>query len=261
MIGVAIIIAAAWLFNTPPGLLGKADAIGYAICHRISTRSFFVGEVQMPLCARCSGMYLGVLVGLGVMVALGAGRAGRLPRPWVLVGLAIFVAIMGVDGVNSYLQLIPGLALPRLYEPQNWLRAVTGILTGVTMAALVLPSFNQALWANWNDRPVLRNLRELALVVGVAAVVIILLLTDIDVILYPLALLSALGVGVILTMINTIILLMVTRQDARAFDWRGAWLPLLAATTLSIVQIGLVDAARYAVFQSWDGLVFPTLVR
>ena len=24
-----------WLLNTPGGLLGKADAIGYAVCHRI----------------------------------------------------------------------------------------------------------------------------------------------------------------------------------------------------------------------------------
>ena len=51
-----------WLLNTPPGLLGKADAIGYAVCHRIDLRSFHLGERALPLCARCSGMYLGAML-------------------------------------------------------------------------------------------------------------------------------------------------------------------------------------------------------
>ena len=33
-----------WLANTPAGLLGKADAIGYAVCHRIDVRSFLLGD-------------------------------------------------------------------------------------------------------------------------------------------------------------------------------------------------------------------------
>ena len=42
-----------WLAYTPPGLLGKADAIGYSVCHRIAVRSFMLGDRQVPLCARC----------------------------------------------------------------------------------------------------------------------------------------------------------------------------------------------------------------
>ena len=36
----AVIIVTVWLAKTPDGLLGKADAIGYAVCHRIDARSF-----------------------------------------------------------------------------------------------------------------------------------------------------------------------------------------------------------------------------
>lgn len=35
----------------PGGLLDKADKVGYAVCHRITIRSFLIGERQMPLCA------------------------------------------------------------------------------------------------------------------------------------------------------------------------------------------------------------------
>ena len=41
---------------------GKADHIGYAVCHQISVRSYFFGDHQLPLCARCSGQYLGALL-------------------------------------------------------------------------------------------------------------------------------------------------------------------------------------------------------
>jgi hypothetical protein len=49
---IAVLLAGLWA--TPPGLLGKADAIGYAVCHRIDLRSFHLGDRQLPLCARCT---------------------------------------------------------------------------------------------------------------------------------------------------------------------------------------------------------------
>ncbi len=50
------LIMALWWLGTPPGLAGKADAVGYAVCHRIADRSFHVDGVQLPLCVRCTGM-------------------------------------------------------------------------------------------------------------------------------------------------------------------------------------------------------------
>src|SRR5438128_205180 len=53
-----------WISFTPAGILGKADAIGYAVCHRIEARSFlFPDGRQLPMCARCTGTFIGVLVG------------------------------------------------------------------------------------------------------------------------------------------------------------------------------------------------------
>ena len=57
-------VATTWVYFTPEGILGKAGAVGYAVCHRIDLRSFHLGLRQLPLCARCTGMYLGALLGL-----------------------------------------------------------------------------------------------------------------------------------------------------------------------------------------------------
>lgn len=251
--GLASLVFVTWLLNTPPGLLGKADAIGYAVCHRIDGRSFHLGDRQLPLCARCTGMYLGALLGMVTMALLGRSRAGALPPRRVLVALAGFMAVMGADGLNSYLTLFPGA--PRLYEPQNWLRLTTGSLAGLALGALVYPVLNQTLWKHWENRPALKNLRELGLLVALAVVVIGLVLTENPVVLYPLALLSAAGVVALLTALFTTVLLILTRRANRVERWTGALVPLLAGFAVAMLQIGLVDAMRFAIFHTWAG--FP----
>ena len=54
-------------------LLTTADWSGYALCHRITERSFTINGRQFPLCARCTGMYLGAA--LTIVVLFLAGRA------------------------------------------------------------------------------------------------------------------------------------------------------------------------------------------
>ena len=64
LISVGTVLLIVWWSHTPDGLLGKADAIGYAVCHRIDVRSFHLGDRQIPVCARCTGQYLGAVAGL-----------------------------------------------------------------------------------------------------------------------------------------------------------------------------------------------------
>lgn len=253
-VGLAALVFVSWLLGTPSGLLGKADAVGYAICHRIDVRSFHIGSRQLPLCARCTGIYLGALAGLIALAVMGR-RAGGLPTRPMLVILFGFIAVMGFDGVNSYLTLFPGL--PHLYQPQNWLRLVTGTFNGLALAGLVYPVFNQTLWKQWENRPVLADFRGLGVLVVLGLIVIGLVLTDNPVILYPLALLSAAGVVVLLTALDTTFLLILARRDGRVEQWTGALLPLVAGFTLAILQIALVDAVRYSIFHTWGGFVLP----
>jgi uncharacterized membrane protein len=255
LVGAAAALLIVWLWHTPPGVLGKADAIGYAVCHRIDSHSFFLGSRQLPLCARCTGTFLGAVLGVTAMLVMRRSRAGRLPPRRVLVAMALFVVAMGIDGVNSYLTFFPGL--PHLYEPQNWLRLVTGMFEGLALGVLVWPIFNQTLWRAWEDRPAVANLRELGLIAVAAAVLIGLVLTDNVWVLYPLALLSAGGVLMMLTLLDTTILLIISRRENRVASWKAAALPLLAGATLALAQVAVIDAGRFAVFGTWGGLVLP----
>jgi uncharacterized membrane protein len=250
LVPVALILGA-WLVLTPTGLLGKADAIGYAVCHRIDVRSFHLGTRALPLCARCSGMYLGALVAMGTLVALGRGRHGGFPRPGLFVVFGLFAAAWAIDGLNSYLTLIPGA--PHAYEPNNVLRLVTGTLMGLSLGVLVVAGFNQNAWRDWKKDPGIGSLREIGVLLGLAALVVLLVLSENPLVLYPLALLSAAGVVLILTLVYGVVALLLLRLENRAGSLADLAVPLAVGLGLAILQIGLLDAARLTLTGTWAG--------
>lgn len=240
-----------WLTYTPTGLLGKADAIGYAVCHRISTRSYFLGDRQLPLCARCSGMYLGVLVGLLYQIRL--GRLGGMPTRKILFVLGIFLAVFTIDGINSYLHLYPNVT--GLYEPQNWLRLFTGTGVGLGMSAVLMPIFNQTVWKDWNEQPLLHSWRQLAKVVLLAVIVDGAILSENMYLLYPLALLSSATVVTILTMLYTVVWILLLGKENKYQTINDLATILLAGFTTALLQIALMDLGRYILTGTWEG--FP----
>lgn len=239
-----------WLLNTPPGLLGKGDAVGYAVCHRIEVRSYHLGERQLPLCVRCTGMYLGAMLGLGYQALVGR-RGGQLP-PWrVLAFLGLLVVAFGVDGLNSYVHLFPGA--PSVYEPRHELRLLTGTGMGLVIAAMLYPAFSQTVWQDWAPRPALPGLRSLGAILGLALVVDLLVWTENPLLLYPLALVSAAGVLALLAMIYTMVILMVLRLENRFLRLAQLWLPLTGGLGIAILQIAALDLVRFVLTGTWDG--------
>jgi uncharacterized membrane protein len=244
IVALAAATVATFLVITPGGFLDKMDMCGYAVCHRIRARSFIIAGRQLPLCARCSGTFIGALVGfLGQAVVLRRRRAAEFPSPLVLAFLIGFSLLWAVDGLNSYMTLING---PHLYEPQNWLRLATGSLHGLTMSAFVYPVLNFTLWQDPPPDRTIRNLRELGVLLLLEAGLVGSVLTQRDFLLYPLALLGAAGVLTLLTCINSMLLLMITRRENMVDTWRASIIPLLAGLTLSLIQVGVIDIIRYA---------------
>ena len=46
----AAVIVALFVESPPHSVLGKADLVGFAVCHRIPERSFILAGQQLPLC-------------------------------------------------------------------------------------------------------------------------------------------------------------------------------------------------------------------
>jgi uncharacterized membrane protein len=239
-----------WLFNTPAGLLGKADAIGYAVCHRIDLRSFHLGDRQLPLCARCTGMHLGALLGIAYQGVLGRRKAGLPPRQ-ILVLLGLLAGAFAVDGGNSFLTLIPGALY--LYTPHNWLRLVAGTGMGLAISGLLYPAFTQTAWKDWQPQPALSGFKPFFGLVLLALLLDSALLNGNPLLLYPLALLSAAGVLVELTLVYAMVAMMTLRRENLYTCFAEMVLPLVGGFGLGLLQIAFLDFIRYLLTGTWDG--------
>ena len=224
-------------------LLTGGDYVGGALCHRLTSHSFMINGRQFPLCARCTGMYLGVALAFGLLFLAGRGRRTDLPPLPILLTLIGFVGLMGVDGLNSSFHFLPNF--PYLYEPQNWLRLVTGMGTGLAMGLLVFPALAQTLWREGDGRPIIDSARELGGVVLLGGTAVLLVLSNQPTILYVLALVSVVGVLLIVTSLNAVFLLMLVKRDGLAVRWQETAVPLLVSFALAVVQLGTITLLRF----------------
>ncbi|HIJ00395.1 MAG: hypothetical protein PWQ88_654 [Candidatus Methanomethylophilaceae archaeon] len=96
---------------------GTAYQLGDALCHQKESRSILINGNQMPICARDAGIVFGLFLGFLI--------SGLLKRrvPWVVV-LIMLVPIL-LDG---------GTQLVTNYESTNFIRLITGLLSGTALA-------------------------------------------------------------------------------------------------------------------------------
>jgi hypothetical protein len=167
---------------------------------------------------------------------------------------ALFLLAFTVDGVNSYLHFFP--QAPVLYEPQNLLRLLTGTGIGLGIAAVLLPTFNQSVWADYVPAPALSSWRQLIELILLSGMLVLLILSENPLALYPLAILSSLTVLLVLTLVYTVVWTMVLKQENRFRTLRGMWPLLLAGFTTALLQIGIMDVGRFLLTGTWQGFSF-----
>ena len=255
----AVLAFAAWMYISPEGALGKLDAIGYAVCHRIDARSFHIGDRQLPLCARCTGEFYAAGLALIFQVFV-SGKRSKLPSRGIIAVLVLFFLAFGVDGSNSYLYLLKQTApgrldqIPNLYIPNNILRLFTGSGMGIALAAVLYPIVNQTLWREQDNRPAL-EWKSFGILIGSIIVLNLLVLADSPIILYPIAYISSLGTLSLLVIVFAILWIMIMRQDNSFTSIRQLLLPFASGLTLALLMILSIDLLRLQLTGTWSG--FP----
>lgn len=255
----ALIAFSVWFYITPPGLLGKADGIGYAICHRINERSFHIGERQLPLCARCTGEFYAAAIAL-LFFAIVSPRRSGMPGWKLGAPLILFFIAFGIDGTNSYLYLLKTTArgaldqIPNLYIPNNTLRLFTGSGMGIALASILYPAFNQSVWRDASSECAL-DWKKLGILIGTIVLVDLAVLGESQIVLYPIAILSVLGVLALLIIVFSIVWIMLMRQENMFTSLKEMWMPFLAGTTLAFLMLTAIDLLRLRLTGTWGG--FP----
>lgn len=91
--------------------------LGDMFCTEISGHSYYLNGNQMPFCARCTSIFIGLVVGMLIAIVFD-------PKVNIFLIVLAFIPIL-IDG---------GLQLLTSYQSTNPLRVITGLLAGVAVS-------------------------------------------------------------------------------------------------------------------------------
>lgn len=241
-----LVVLAMLVFLPGASLVDRLRWLDSGICAQLPTHSFYPGGIQLPLCARNTGIYLGFTVTLLTLFTLGRGRTQKLPRWPLIVVLALGAVAMAVDGFNS---LFLDLGITHLYQPHNLLRLGTGLATGLAVASLSLPVLNQLIWRDYDEKRSIASWGMLALLLPGLILSFFAVASQNMFVLYPIALLSTMGLLIVVSSINLILIVAIQRRDETFTRYRDLFpffslallfacgeLLLLAQLKLSLLQ-------------------------
>jgi len=248
---VIALITIWWVF-TPPAIDGKMHAVGYSVCHQIESHSLAFGDKILPLCARCTGMFLGTLIGLAVFSR--RNKTSGSPSKGIIAILVVFVLAFIFDGLNSMMGVFP--IIPQLYPPSNLLRLVTGLMMGLVIANLLVVLWQQTWWKDSDPTPVLAGWKHFLLMVAANALAGLLVWFRIPFLYYPVAIFSTTAIVLLLSMIYSLIWIIIFKKENTFERYSDGLSFVLAGLATAIIQIGLLDLLRYNLTGTWQGFTF-----
>lgn len=124
IIWLGVIFLAPYLRSQDSSLSTFAYLIFTPICHQIPSRSFHLFGQPLAVCARCLGIYFGVLGGTGLYPLINGFSKLDLPRARIFIIVSL---PMIMDAGGNFLNL---------WASSHWIRFVTGFLWG-----LILPFY------------------------------------------------------------------------------------------------------------------------
>jgi uncharacterized membrane protein len=236
----------------PWPLAEKAHAVLHGLCAQTPSHTILLGGQPLPFDARMTGIYSGLAVVMAVAGARTRFRASRVPS-WPMIGLlVVLVGAMAVDGFNS---LFLDLRMWHPYEPQNWLRLVTGAGAGAALGATLCFLLGTTLWEQPSTGRII-NWRDLGMSL-VAWIAVAGLFMSGWGLLYPVLCLFLVLSAVFTICTIAYLMLILTRMTNNRFrtyaelGGEGA-----AGIMIGLLAIALLAGGRFA-FEYWLGIPTP----
>ncbi|MBC8077416.1 MAG: DUF2085 domain-containing protein [Chloroflexales bacterium] len=248
-VGAMAVLLAALLFTPGPSVDQKMLMVARGICAQEHTVA--LGGLIFPICARNTGIYASASITFLFLLLVGRQRAGAIPPLPIALVLVAFVFIMAIDGFNS---VFVDLGQTPLYQPQNWLRTLTGLGMGVTLGCTMLLILNSALRQDVRyEQPVLGSWRELGGILAIDFLALAALYGNAGWLYWPLALLAWGGILGVMYGVNLMLVAVFTGYEGKIT--RPAQLAKPAVIALGTTLLLVLGLAALRLWLESQGLV------
>jgi uncharacterized membrane protein len=105
--------------------------VGSVVCHQIPERSFYWAAYQLPVCARCTGLYVSGTVGVIAWIAIKTAGGWRPTA----INPHIALRVLAMAAVPTALSLATGVL--GVWDGSNVTRALLAIPLGGIAGAIV----------------------------------------------------------------------------------------------------------------------------
>jgi uncharacterized membrane protein len=237
LIGVVLLFLAA-----PWSIQHKAHMALHGLCAQTPSHTLLLGGRPLPFDSRMTGIYGGFVATMVVLVLMGRHRASRLPSIPVCGVLALFVGLMAIDGFNS---LFLDLQRPHLYEPDNWLRLITGVGCGITLGSVVCYLFAISLWRTPQSHVPVVKVRDFVFLLPVQLPFIALALSGIELLAFPMTLFLVIAAVLVLSSLALVAIVLFRYQDC-SFSHPGELQPTATAALFTAIAVmALLSGGRF----------------
>ena len=220
-------------------LLKLCYILGASVCHQLPERSLEAGNLYIPVCARCEGIYIGFLFAAIILFIMFRRKESELPPVYIIIILCLFVLSTIIDGALSYFSVI---------DSNNFSRLITGYLSGVAAMTIIFPIFNYQYYKKSIEVKIFSRPWQFILFLVINGVIITAALSGVGLLDYIFFYSSAIAIVFTFYFVNLIIILLIpyfARKSRRLFS-RYLVIPSLIA--LSLVALELFISFKFHQF-------------
>lgn len=226
---------------SPGGFAEKSKLLLHGLCAQTPSHTFNIGDQPLPFDARMTGIYTGVFGAMVYLVSRGRAFAQQLTSWPKLIVLAVFMASMALDGLNS---LLTDLGLWHPWTTTNSTRLVTGYLAGTSISVALVWLLSGTIFQVADRKPILTSWADFVGMLVFLPAFSLLMWLDISWMYVPIAALLVLSAWCVLGILALTTLLLTTRLDERVVRRAQIHLPGAVGLALGLGAMLLLSYGR-----------------
>ncbi len=206
-----------------------AEWLGFAVCHQIPERSFHYGSQVIAICARDTGIYMGLLVGFIFLTVVNRKHEHGFPPWWAILVGVCGIGLMGLDGLTSY---------GGFRTTTNEIRLITGALAGTALPMVLVPMFNYQAWKEGSDERVIKDVWHWLAYLSTILITVLLFQFRPDWLFWPMFIVTGFSVAFAFVYVNMILVMLLPWFAGKAERVRQLAVPALIAAVMGFAELG-----------------------